>query len=123
MAAVAVSYADAVRNAMLDLLDESGSLPATYLSLHTADPGGTGASEVAGGSYARQAITWGAASAGSKAINEVPVFQVPASTTITHFGLWSASSGGTWRGGGALPASEAFSSPGTYTVNSATITV
>lgn len=118
-----MSFADAVRDAMLDLLDESGSLPATYLSLHTADPGGTGASEVTGGSYARQAITWGPASAGSKAINEDPVFQVPSSTTITHFGLWSALSGGTWRGGAALPVSQAFSSPGTFTVDSVTISV
>jgi hypothetical protein len=118
-----MGYSVAVQNAMLDLLDESGTLPATHLSLHTADPGDTGASEVAGGSYVREAITWAAASAGAKAINESPVFQVPAATTITHFGLWSAVSGGTFRGGGALPSSEAFGGPGTYTANSLTIDV
>lgn len=118
-----MSFTDAVRNAMLDLIDESGSLACTHLSLHTADPGTSGASEVTGGSYARQAITWNAASAGQKTIVETPVFQIPGSTTITHFGLWSASSGGTFRFGKVLPNSQVYSSPGTYTANSVTATV
>lgn len=118
-----MSFTDAVRNAMLDLIDETGAQSAGYLSLHTADPGSTGANEVAGGSYARQPITWNAAAAGQKTIVEQPVFQVPGSTTITHFGLWSAVSGGTFRYGGALPASQVYSSPGTYTANSVTATV
>jgi hypothetical protein len=118
-----MSYASDVQNAMLDLLGPGGAKEATHLSLHTADPGDTGASEVAGGSYAREAVTWAAASGGPKAITNTPVFQVPSSTTITHFGLWSAVSGGTWRGGAALPSPEAFSSPGTYTANSLTIDV
>ena len=32
-----------------------------YLSLHSADPGTTGASEFSGGTYARQAIVFGSA--------------------------------------------------------------
>lgn len=118
-----MSFTDAVKNAMLDLIDEGGSLACTHLSLHTADPGSTGASEVAGGSYARQAITWNPAAGGQKTIVEQPVFQVPAATTITHFGLWSAVSGGTFRYSGALPAPQVYSSPGTYTANSVTATV
>jgi hypothetical protein len=118
-----MGFTDAVRNAMLDLLDESGAQSATHLSLHTADPGSTGDSEVAGGSYARQAITWNDAAAGQKTIVEQPVFQIPGSTTITHFGLWSAVSGGTFRYGDLLPSSEVYGSPGTYTANSVTATV
>ena len=115
-------YAPDVANAMLDLLDAAAVKEATHLSLHTGDPGVTGASEVAGGSYTRQAITWAPAADGAKSITGAPVFQVPASTTVTHFGLWSAVSGGSWRGGDALPSPETFSGPGTYTADSLTIT-
>ena len=52
-------------NAMLD----AAFVAATtyYMSLHPATPGTTGTSEVTGGSYARQAITFGSAAEGSKA--------------------------------------------------------
>lgn len=83
------------------------------VSLHTADPGTTGASEVTGGTYARVTTTWGSATASSKAGSQV-TFNVPASTTITHFGIWSAATGGTFLCGGQLSATEAYGSAGTY---------
>src|SRR5687767_15028415 len=95
----------------------------THISLHTADPGASGASEVAGGTYARQAATWDAPSGGSAGISNDPEFAIPAATTITHFGLWSASSSGTYYGGGALSASEAYTAAGTYTLTADTITI
>jgi hypothetical protein len=67
-------------NAMKEALAiEYGSL-ALYASLHTADPGTTGTSEVAGGSpaYARKSLTWTAGS------------------SITHAGIFSASTSGTF---------------------------
>lgn len=69
----------------------------SWISLHTADPGQTGASEVSGGSpaYARKQTTWGSASVGTIAGSEV-LFDVPPSTTVTHVGIWSASSAGTF---------------------------
>lgn len=115
-------YATDVANAMLELLDATGTHPATHLSMHTGDPGDTGANEVTGGSYTRQAITWAPAADGAKSITNAPVFQIPAGTAITHFGLWSAASGGAWRGGDALPSPETYSGPGTYTADSLTIT-
>lgn len=63
---------------------------ANHLSLHTADPGNTGASELSGGSYARAVLTWGTASGGSVAASAVS-FPVPADTTITHIGFWNGS--------------------------------
>lgn len=70
----------------------------TWISLHTADPGQTGASEVSGGSpaYARKQTTWGAASSGTATGSEV-LFDVPPGTTVTHVGIWSASTSGTFR--------------------------
>lgn len=86
-----------------------------YISLHTSSPGTTGANEVAGGSYARVATTWSSAASSSRAGSAVTI-NVPASTTITHFGIWSASSGGTYKRGGPLSASETFGAAGTYTL-------
>lgn len=87
----------------------------TFISLHTASPGTTGAAEVTGGAYARVATTWSAASGSSRAGSPVTI-NVPASTTVTHFGIWSAASGGTYKRGGALSSSETFGSAGTYTL-------
>lgn len=90
----------------------------TWISLHTASPGTTGVNEVAGGSYARVATAWSAASGSSRAGSAVTL-NVPASTTITHFGIWSASSGGTYKRGGPLSAQETFTAAGTYTLTPA----
>ena len=86
---------------------------ATYVSLHTADPGTTGTSEVSGGSYARVQTTWGTAAASSMAGSQVTI-NVPASTTIQFWGIWTASSAGTFYEGGALPANETYGGAGTY---------
>lgn len=71
---------------------------ASHVSLHTGSPGSTGTSEVTGGGYARQAVTWTSAASGSAEATTELVFDVPADITVTHVGYWSASSGGTFRG-------------------------
>lgn len=73
-----------------------------YLSLHSATPGQNGASEITGGSYARQALTFGAASGGSESSTNSQTFtNLPAEASgIPYFGIWSAASGGTYIGGG-----------------------
>lgn len=107
-------YVDASKNAMLN---ELASL-AGYASLHTASPGTTGANEVSGGSpaYARKAITWNAASSGSVDSSNAPVFDVPSGTTVTHVGLWSAATAGTFYGYADVT-DETFGSQGTYTLS------
>lgn len=88
----------------------------THVSLHTADPGLTGTSEVTGGSpaYARQSITWAAWSGGSSSNTNALIFDVPAGT-YNHVGYWSASSGGTYYGSRACTP-QTFSGQGTYTI-------
>ena len=93
----------------------------THVSLHTAEPDASGSSEVTGGTYTREAITWGSASAGTATSSADVVFDVPTSTTITHLGYWSASSAGTFYGSRALDTSQTFSSAGTYTLASGNI--
>ncbi len=112
-------YSTSAKNLMLDALN--GTNPVTVLthtSLHTADPADTGASEVTGGAYARQSITFSAAAAGALDSSIQPVFSVPGGTTVTHVGFWSASSGGTFLGGADVT-DETFGADGTYTLTDA----
>lgn len=106
-------YSVQAKNAMLD------ALGVTHVSLHTANPGSTGASEVTGGSpaYARKAITHAAATGGTRSASTQPVFDVPAGTTVTHVGYWTAASGGTYLGYDDVT-SETFAGQGTYTLTS-----
>jgi len=106
-------YSTAAKNSMLDHLGTE----AVFASLHTADPGDTGASEVTGGTpaYVRKAITWNAAASGAMDDSNAPVFDVPAGTHVNYVGLWSAESGGTWYGSDVVT-EEVFAAQGTYTL-------
>lgn len=115
----------AMKNVMLNA-GVKGTAPAlniTHASLHTADPGENGANEVAGGApaYARKAISFADADAGASAQNgAAPAFDVPAGTTVTHVGYWSAAVGGTFLGSDPVT-NEVFAAQGVYTLNSSNI--
>ncbi len=115
-----MALSDNAKNAMLDHL---ASL-AVWVSAHTASGGTTGANEVTGGSpaYARKAITWAAASGGALDSSSTPVLDIPGGTTITHIGLFSASTAGTWYGEADI-VDEAFGAQGTYTIDDFDITL
>jgi hypothetical protein len=74
-------------------------------SLHTTTPGFTGAAEVSGGSYARQAFTAGLPATGVKTSTDAQNWTSMPSATVGYFGFWSAVTSGTWVGGGALGSS------------------
>lgn len=86
-----------------------------HVSLHTANTGETGSgAEVSGGSYARVAVTnnatnFPAASGGAKSNGSVFTFPTATASwgTVSHFGIWDASSGGNLLYYGALAASNA----------------
>jgi len=86
-----------------------------YVSLHTADPGTTGASEVNSGThtwYARVAVTratgsWAAPSTNGSARRTsnsgTVTFAAPTtSVSVTHMGIWDATTTGNFLWGGAL---------------------
>jgi hypothetical protein len=103
------------------MLDALGAV-AVRLALHTGDPGGANSAtnEVTGGSpaYARVAIAWSSASAGSMDDStNGAVFDVPASTTVTWISGWNAA--GDTRYFKKAVTSEAFGAQGTYTVTDA----
>lgn len=85
-----------------------------YVSLHTGDPGATGASEVTGGSYARQQVTLSSASGKASANTGALTFTVMPAATITHVGIWTLVSGGAFEIGGALVAPKTTNAGDTF---------
>jgi hypothetical protein len=93
----------------------------THASLHTADPGGTGANE---SSAARQAVAFNVDGDGDLTLTVTENFTGgAASGACTHVGLWSAITGGTFRGGFALTGDQTFNAAGEYDVTGITINV
>lgn len=95
-----------------------------YVSLHTADPGTTGASEVTGGTYARVSVTWSVPSGGTVTNTNSLSLNLPASTTASYFGIWSALTSGNYYIGGTLtPTVSTGASAGTVTIAAAALSV
>ncbi len=89
-------FTDSAKTTMLNAFKGTNpTLVATHISAHTAYPGTTLASEVSGGSYARQSISFGTPSAGVMAASNTPTIPIPASTTVSWVSLASASTSGT----------------------------
>lgn len=109
---------DAGKNALLNGFTASAS----WVSLHTDDPGVSGSAEVSGGAYTREDATWAAAASASVSTSASIVFDVPGSTTIDHLGYWTASTSGTFLGSRALDTSQTYATAGTYTIASGNIT-
>lgn len=115
-----------LKNKLLDheLGTTTWTKPTVFLSLHTAqpDPTGTPSNEVTGGSYARQAIAFSAASGGSTSNSGNVSFSSMPACTITHWGLYDASTAGNLLMYGTLAASKVVNSGDTETVTSGTAT-
>ena len=82
-----------------------------YVALSTADPtdAGSGLAEPSGNGYARQAVSFNAASSGATANTAQLTFGLCTTTTwgtITHFAIFDASSAGNMLYHGALTASK-----------------
>jgi hypothetical protein len=103
------------------LLDDLTTITA---ALYSDNPGASGTSnEISGGTpaYARQAITFAAASSGSRSASTQPVFDVPGSNTVVSYvGFWE---NGTVFLGSHDVTNETFAAQGTYTLTSATLSL
>jgi hypothetical protein len=108
MAAMSNYLENALINATLR--NTSYTSPATvYAGLFTSDPTDAGSgTEVSGGSYARKAVTFGAPSNGASVNSAAVEFDQATDNwgTITHFGIFDASSSGNLLYHGALTASK-----------------
>lgn len=101
---------------MKNTLSDAYKGAATHGALTTTAPGGTTGTEVSGGSpaYARKALSWGSSTAGVVSATAA-VFDVPASTTVVGFEVFSAITAGTYLDGVGIT-SQTFASQGTYTI-------
>lgn len=115
-----MAFSDAGKKLMLDGFSPS----AVFVSLHTGDPGTTGANELTGGTpaYIRKAITWNAVSSGNLDSSNTPVFDIPGSTTISHLGYWSAETNGTYYASSDIT-DEVYAAQGTYDLTDADVTI
>lgn len=112
-----MAKSDTHANAILDAIGDMTLHTDTYVSLHTADPGGTGASEVSGGSYARVEVnanggsspSWNTASGSAMTNNGAVTFpEDGGGASVSHAGLYDASTGGNFLRGGALDSSFTY---------------
>lgn len=106
MAGISNASSDNLLAALLKATAYTG--PATiYLSLHTNDPGITGANELTGGSYARQAIVFNTPLFQQTANNGPVGFSGLPIATVAYVGLWDAATNGNFLWAGTMTASIA----------------
>jgi hypothetical protein len=127
--ATGTSFSDYLENKVLDhvMRNTSYTSPATvYAALYTAAPSDAGGgTEVSGGSYARTAVTCGAAASGSIANSGAVTFPTASGSwgTVTHVGIFDASSAGNLLFWGALTASKTVASGDTFSFAIGALTV
>lgn len=114
-------------NKWLDMLGATAfTAPATTaVKLHTADPGAA-ATTAASSVTTRFAITWAAASAGSKAMSGTLSWTSWAGTspeTLTHISVWDSTSAGNFLFSAALTASKTVTTGDTFTLSSLTFSL
>ena len=118
-----------LENALINatLRNTSYTSPSTvYVALFTSDPTDAGSgTECSGGAYVRQSATFGAPSDGASSISADVEF--PQATgawgTITHFGIFDASSSGNLFYHGALTASKTIATGDVLKITSSNLTV
>jgi hypothetical protein len=116
---------------VLDLLFKNTAFtaPNAYLGLFTSAPNDTGGgTEVSGNGYARVQIDNKMASAASGAISSNANITFPTASggdfgTITHIGIFDASTSGNLLAHGALTASKTISDGDTFQINSGSLTI
>lgn len=100
---------------------------ATWVELHTADPGASGTTAVSVGSTTRlQVLTanWTSSAAGSALAMTAaigPWTNGGTSETISHLSIFSASTAGTFWWSVALTTPQAWASANTFTLNTLTV--
>lgn len=104
-----MAFTTAVKDSAVNALSALGS----YISLHSSDPGTTGANEIAG--LTRRQTTWGASTSGTATGSQVTFSSAPAGS-YAWYGVWTAASGGTFRWGFQLSPGVTLSDVGVVLV-------
>ena len=123
---MANGISDYLENELLDQVFKNAAAPAVtavYVSLHTADPGDTGASEVTGGSYIRKVATFDVAASGATANSGNITWTGMPAVTVTHVACWDAESSGNCLWSGALTAQKVLNSGDSFQINTGDLDV
>lgn len=98
---------------------------ATYIKLHTADPGVAGATAAAAGDTTRKTVTWGSAAAGAKAMSSMSGSWTNGGTseTLSHISAWDNVSTGNFLFSAALSASQPWISGNTFALTSLSVSI
>jgi len=121
-----MSISDYYENKILDhMLRGTAFSPPTavYVSLHSADPGETGANEISGGGYARKQVTFNAPSGGAMSNSNLLRWDNMPAVTVTHVALWDAPTAGNCLWTGALTASVTVSAGASFEIAPGNLTV
>lgn len=97
-----------------------------YVGLHTADPTDAGSgTEVSGGSYARTSVTFGAPSNGTSTNSAAVEFPQATGSwgTVSHIGIWDASSTGNLLYHTALDTSKTIETGDIFKIASGSLSV
>ncbi len=97
-----------------------------YVGLFTTDPTDAGSgTEVSGGSYVRQSATFAAPSNGASSTSADVTFPQATANwgTVTHFGVFDASSAGNLLYHGALTTSKTIETGDVFKISSGNLTV
>lgn len=125
MAALSNYLENALLNAVLNNTSYT-SPTTTYVGLFTSDPTDAGSgTEVSGNSYARVAASFGNASQGN-CTNDADITFAQATGnwgTVTHFGLYDASTSGNLLFHGALTSSKAIESGDIFKIASTNLSI
>ena len=109
-------FAPATKDSMLNTITST-----PYVSLHSADPGPTGANELAVTRLVG-ALATSTGGAASRALTVSAAHAVGSGLTVAYVGLWSAVTGGTFLGSFSVT-SETFGGAGSYQVDPSTLTL
>lgn len=123
-------FSNYLENELLDFIftdatgDVSAGFASVFVSLHSADPGETGASEISasGGGQLRNELArntdWNSASSGLTDNANAITFSGMPSATITHIGIWDNSAGAAenFLFGGSLSATAILNSGDTFEI-------
>ena len=122
---VGLSAANLANNLLNAIRGTSYSNAATYVALFTGDPGASGAVNASAGSTTRSAVTFAAASGGQIALTGTAPSWTNAGTTetITHVGVFTASTGGSLLWTAALGTSKAWAVNDVLTLTSMTLSL
>lgn len=107
----------ALQTAVLDVAVNAATAIMGFAAIHSDGTSGTQTSSQ------RIAVGWDPSSGAIAASGGVPLaFTGTPGAAATHLGLWSAASGGTFRGSRVLVGDQTFNAAGEYNVTALTLT-